>query len=362
METLTILGSALGLAALSGINLYATVAITGLAVKLGWVGLPVELAGLDVLSSWWVIGLAAGMYLVEFVADKWPWLDNIWDLVHTFIRPPAASLVALAATSGTSDPVIQVVAVLLAGGIALGTHATKATTRLAMNATKPPGENGSNVVVSLAEDALVAGAVLFVITHPILTLAILSVLSVLAVWLAPKMMRLLAIQARSAVHTARYLWNRRMPIRWPAPPRRTLGKVDPSSILVTLPCASLKVRKIGRYRNGYLVLTDRREVIFLTRKWFRAVERRLTNVEIESIDLRLGRLFRTLTLNTVSGKLSFKLYRNDPEWLESQVERMRDEMNVMLSVKKPGRSWVATGWERMKGALESWGEPAMEVY
>jgi len=358
METLTILGSALGLAALSGINLYATVAITGLAVRLGWVALPAELTGLDVLGSWLVVGLAGGMYLVEFVADKWPWLDNIWDMVHTFIRPPAAALVALAATAEMSDPVIQVMAVLLAGGVALGAHATKSTTRLAMNAASP--EPTKNIIVSLAEDALVAGAVLFVMTHPILSLVILVVLAVLAIWLGPKMLRLLAVQLRGLVHAARYAWNRFRPVTWTSPPARYLGSLDPRSILATIPCYSLGLKKIGRYRNGYLVLTDRRELVFLTRKWFRPRHVSFTNVEIESMDLRLGRIFRTLTLHTVSGKASFKLYRNEPGHIEHQLDEIQDVLEgTELRVARPGRSRVSEAVCRIRDTVRSYAEPAV---
>ncbi len=360
METLTILGAALGLAALSGINLYATVAITGLAVRLGWVALPHELMGLDVLGSWLVVGLAGGMYLVEFVADKWPWLDNIWDLAHTFIRPPAAALVALAATAETADPIIQVVAVLLAGGVALGAHATKSTTRLAMNAASP--EPTKNVLMSLAEDAVVAGSVLFVITHPILSLAILVVLAALAVWLGPKMLRLLGVQLRGLVHSARYLWHRRRPVRWEPPPARYLGGLDRGSILATIPCYSLSLKKIGRYRHGYLVLTDRRELVFLTRKWFRSAKRRFTNVEIESMDLRLGRIFRTLTLRTVSGKASFKLYRNEPGYIEKQLDEIQDVLEgTELRVARPGRSRVSEAVSRIREAVRNVAQPVLDM-
>ncbi len=360
METLTILGAALGLAALSGINLYATVAITGLAVRLGWVALPDELMGLDVLGSWLVVGLAGGMYLVEFVADKWPWLDNIWDMAHTFIRPPAAALVALAATAETADPVIQVMAVLLAGGVALGAHATKSTTRLAMNAASP--EPTKNVLMSLAEDAVVAGSVLFVMTHPILSLAILVVLVALAIWLGPKMLRLLAVQLRGLVHAARYLWNRGRPVHWEAPPARYLGGLDRGSILATIPCYSLGLKKIGRYRNGYLVLTDRRELVFLTRKWFRPARVSFTNVEIETMDLRLGRIFRTLSLRTVSGKASFKLYRNEPGHIERQLDEIQDVLEgTELRVARPGRSRVSEAVSRIREAVRSVAEPVMDM-
>jgi hypothetical protein len=333
MNTLTILGSALGLAALSGINLYATVAITGLAIRLGWVDLPLEMGGLDVLASWWIIGVAGGMYVVEFVADKWAWLDNIWDIAHTFIRPPAAALVALAATSQTADPVIQVIAVLAAGGIALGTHAIKTTTRLTLNAASP-AESASNVVVSIVEDVVVAGSVLFVITHPIITLVILTVLTILAVWLTPKLVRALAVQVRSLGHSVRYLFGWFKPVRHAAPSYRYRDGVERKSVLLTIPCSTVRLRKIGWARHGYLVLTDRRELIFMTRKWWHARTVTWTPVEIESIDLKLGWLFRTLIVETTNGRAVFRLYRNAPDYLDDQVAEIREDLNVPRAAER----------------------------
>lgn len=344
METLTILGSALGLAALSGINLYATVAITGLAIGLGWVDLPAEMGGLDVLGSWWIIGVAGGMYLVEFVADKWAWLDNVWDMVHTFIRPPAAALVALAATAQTADPVIQVIAVLAGGGIALGTHAAKTTTRLTLNAASP-AESATNIAVSFVEDALVAGAVLFVITHPVISLVILTVLTVLAIWLTPKMLRVMAIQARSAVHTVRYLLRRLRPLRYPIPSRRYLGKIPRASVVMAIPVSTVKFRKVGRNRHGYLLLTDRRELVFSTRKWWRPVHKSWTSVEVDSIELKLGWLMRSLTVETIRGKYVLRVYRNAPAYLEDQIAELREDLHVRArprTVKERRPSWWRT--------------------
>ncbi|MBW2261120.1 MAG: hypothetical protein JRG91_04030 [Deltaproteobacteria bacterium] len=174
------------------------------------------------------------------------------------------------------------------------------------------------------------------------------------------MLRLLAVQVRGLVHTARYAWNRGRPVRWGAPPARYLGGLDRGSILVTIPCASLSLKKIGRHRHGYLVLTDRKELVFLTRKWFRPAHRRFTNVEIESMDLRLGRIFRTLTLHTVSGKVSFKLYRNEPGHLERQLDEIQDVLEgTELRVAKPGRSRVSEAVSRIREAVRSVAEPAV---
>src|SRR5215207_8480137 len=123
MDIITILGTALGAAWTAGINLYATVAVLGLLQRFGFVSrLP---GGLEVLDNWWIIGVALFLYAVEFFADKIPYVDTVWDAVHTFIRVPAGACLALAATTDL-DPAVQVVALLVGGGLALSTHGTKA--------------------------------------------------------------------------------------------------------------------------------------------------------------------------------------------------------------------------------------------
>ena len=122
MEWFSTLSLALGSAWTSGINLYATVTVLGLLQKFGAAKLP---GGLDVLDNWWIIGVAAGLYLIEFFADKIPYVDSVWDVVHTFIRVPAGAIVAYAATNHL-DPSITIPATLVGGGLALGSHGTKA--------------------------------------------------------------------------------------------------------------------------------------------------------------------------------------------------------------------------------------------
>ena len=127
MNVIAILGTALGAAWTSGINLYATVAVLGLLQHYKFARLP---GGLEVLDNWWIIGVALGLYVVEFVADKVPYVDSVWDVVHTFVRVPAGAALALAATTDLA-PAVQVVALLLGGTLALSTHGTKATVRAA---------------------------------------------------------------------------------------------------------------------------------------------------------------------------------------------------------------------------------------
>ena len=178
------LGVAMGSAWLSGINLYATVATLGLLERFGFAHLPGDL---QFLGNWWLIGLAGLLYLIEFVADKVPAVDSVWDAIHTFIRVPAGAVLA-AAAFGHFNPMVRIAALLLGGGIALGTHGTKAATRAGVNLSPEPF---SNIAVSLIEDGVVIGSSLLVATHPIVMIAIVVVFLCIVVWFVPRLLRLL---------------------------------------------------------------------------------------------------------------------------------------------------------------------------
>ncbi len=182
MDWVSTLGVAMGSAWLSGINLYAAVATLGLLEHFGFAHLPGDLG---FIANWWVIGLACGLYLIEFVADKVPAVDSIWDAIHTFIRVPAGAVLAAAAFAHF-DPPIRLAALLLGGGIALGSHGTKAATRVGANMSPEPF---SNTALSLAEDIVVVGSSLLVAFHPIVMIAIVAVFLCIVIWLFPKLFR-----------------------------------------------------------------------------------------------------------------------------------------------------------------------------
>ena len=148
LDLLTTLGRTMGFSFAAGINLYATVAILGLAQRFGWVALPEQFR---VFDNDVVIGAALVLYVVEFVADKIPWLDSLWDAIHTLIRPVGGALIAVAAL-GDASPTVEGLVALLGGTLAAGTHFTKAGTRAAANTSPEPF---SNWALSLAEDAFV---------------------------------------------------------------------------------------------------------------------------------------------------------------------------------------------------------------
>lgn len=160
MDLIVSLGRSLGFSLTSGVNLYATVAILGLAAKYEWVDLPAQY---DVFAADWVIGLSLLLYLIEFVADKIPWVDSMWDSVHTFIRPAGGALVAVA-TLGEASPALEVLVGLLGGSVAAGSHFTKASTRIAANASPEPF---SNWALSFFEDAFVLGLGLLALMFPV---------------------------------------------------------------------------------------------------------------------------------------------------------------------------------------------------
>ena len=176
MDLIVSLGRSLGFSLTSGVNLYATVAILGLAARFDWVDLPAQY---DVFATDWVIGLALVLYAVEFIADKIPWVDSMWDSVHTFIRPVGGALVAIAPL-GDASPTLEVITGLIGGTVAAGSHFTKASTRIAANASPEPF---SNWALSFIEDAFVIGLGLLALKYPMVAFVV-ALLIILTIVLA----------------------------------------------------------------------------------------------------------------------------------------------------------------------------------
>ncbi|HEX6643198.1 MAG TPA: DUF4126 domain-containing protein, partial [Gemmatimonadales bacterium] len=158
----------------SGLNLYLTMAAAGLFQRLGIVELP---ASLQVLAHPAVMGIAAALFLVEFIADKIPLVDSAWDAVHTFIRPPAAMVLAYASFGGDVPEIWKIGAGLLGGSVALTSHGAKASARAAANASPEPF---SNWLLSFVEDVIAVFLSWMAATHPVLTAAIVVVLVLIA--------------------------------------------------------------------------------------------------------------------------------------------------------------------------------------
>jgi hypothetical protein len=189
MSTIDLLGSAMGLGLLAGIRLYATVFFLGLAIRFEWFELTPGLSHLSVLAETPVLLLSGAAFVVEFLADKIPWIDSLWDSVHTFIRPVGAAALAVT-TLGTFDPMTTVMLALLSGGIAFTGHTSKAATRLAVNHSPEPF---SNWALSLAEDLAVPAGLWIVFQYPAVAIGIASVFILVFLWLSPKVFRLLKV-------------------------------------------------------------------------------------------------------------------------------------------------------------------------
>lgn len=182
MEWFSTLTLALGSAWTSGINLYATVTVLGVLQKFGLAKLP---GGLDVLDNWWIIGVAAFLYAVEFFADKIPYVDSVWDVIHTFIRVPAGAIVAWAAVYDM-DATVMIVAALVGGGLALSSHGTKAAVRAGANLSPEPV---SNWTLSIVEDIIAFGGTLLAVLAPVVLAVFLLIFGAFFIWFAPKIFR-----------------------------------------------------------------------------------------------------------------------------------------------------------------------------
>ncbi len=185
MDILTTAALSLGAAWASGINLYAVVLTLGLLDAAGWIALPQQL---EPLSSPLVLWIAGALYAVEFVADKVPGIDHVWDAIHSFIRVPAGAVIAAAGVAQI-DPEWAVAAGLIGGTLALGSHLGKASTRAAVNLSPEPF---STWTVSILEDLAAISAVLMALFFPVVFLIGLAIVVALTIWLLPKLLRVAA--------------------------------------------------------------------------------------------------------------------------------------------------------------------------
>jgi Domain of unknown function (DUF4126) len=187
VDLLTTIGRTLGFSFAAGVNLYATVAILGFASRFQWVDLPDQFR---VFDNNWIIATAVILYVVEFVADKVPWVDSMWDALHTVVRPFGAALIAVASI-GPVSPAVQVMVALAGAAVASSSHLAKAGTRVAANTSPEPF---SNWVLSLAEDGFVVGLGVLALKFPLIAalvvIAAVTAIAFSARWLFRRVRRL----------------------------------------------------------------------------------------------------------------------------------------------------------------------------
>jgi len=259
MQVLQTLGVALGLASLAGLNLYLTVFITGLSIQQHWIDVSLAYPELAILAHPAIIAISGVLYVLQFFADKVPWVDSLWDAVHTFIRPLGGAFLAIRVL-GTSDPTIEVIAALLAGTATLATHSMKAGTRLVVNHSPEPF---SNITLSVFEDAAVVGGLFLIKQDPVIALGVFTVLLLVIAWVGPKVFRAARVQ----------LWLIWKKISSPASNEleTQLAKdlphefdiaffsvnLERDPIAWAVPCISTSARGLSGNLSGFLVATKR---------------------------------------------------------------------------------------------------------
>ncbi|HBY61818.1 MAG TPA: hypothetical protein DEH78_18510 [Solibacterales bacterium] len=306
MDTLSLLGSTLGLGVLAGIRLYATVLALGLAIRFGFLSLSPSLRHLDILAEPWVLGVAGVLFLAEFVADKVAWFDSIWDSIHTVIRPLGAAFLGFSAF-GSVDPKWQVLAGLATGALALSGHTAKAGSRLVVNHSPEPF---SNIGVSLVEDALVFGGAWLAITHPLVTLTLVGVFVAIFAWLSPKLFRLLRLE-----------WNALLALLRSTPeppPPAWLDGLPPFRVAIR--CAAGKGVGGLRHSIGWLCIGDS-QWTFVTRRLFRRRVHTIARDAVSGVRLTGRLLFDSMDLATGKGQQSFLIFREERDKASALVER-----------------------------------------
>ena len=196
LDLVPTLGRTLGFSFAAGVNLYATVAILGLASRYGWVRLPEQFR---VFDNDVVIGVALILYVVEFIADKVPWVDSVWDAVHTIVRPVGGALIAVA-TIGDVSPAVEGLVALLGGTLAAGSHLTKAGTRAVANTSPEPF---SNWILSIGEDIFVISLGFLALKYPtvagVVVIVAVVLMIVFAAWIIRAVRKWWAVSRESLV-------------------------------------------------------------------------------------------------------------------------------------------------------------------
>ena len=309
MEALQSLAGILGLAFVSGINLYLGILVTGLAQRLGLVsGLPPEL---QVLSHTWVLAAAGVLYLVEFFADKVPFVTPVWDFLHTFIRPVGGALLALGA-AGRLSPEAQVLATLLGGGIALATHGTKMGVRLAAHAVPDPG---THAAISVAEDTGVVALLALAWRHPALAVGLLSTLLLIILAMLPRLLRTLRFILSAVGGRVRSWFGEGRISELPLPIQEAVRALDPQEEGLVMKAFALRLKGAPALARGALV-NVRGDWRFVYKGWFKV--RTLPVVQVarqadlkEGVRHEVGLVFDDLVFRTMPRFSHFYLTK---EW------------------------------------------------
>ena len=349
MEVIQLLGSAMGLGFVSGLNLYATVLTLGLGLRFHFITLEAQYSKLEILGSWYILIPAGLFFALEAFADKIPWIDSLWDAIHTLIRPLGAA--ALGATAiGSVDPQAALVAAMC-GGVALTGHSAKAGTRLLVNQSPEPF---SNMVLSFGEDILAIAGTWLAVKHPVLMFVLVLLFLIAFAWFAPKAFRLMRVEYTAALgllkklyilarESVLSLWPRRLVVAgtnlglpvgssdasldgsssatWSdGIPEHYLryfhNKLPANDVKSCIRCVAGKGIKGLRWSIGYLQVRDN-QLVFVTRRSFRFRNHQIDRQTIEDVNI-MRRLFLDHLMLQANGQqrifLLFK-YPHDENFL-----------------------------------------------
>lgn len=301
----------MGLSFVSGINLYATVLTVGLGIHFDFISIPQYASELAILGHPYVLMAAGAAYVMEFFADKIPWVDNLWDSFHTFIRPVGAALVSMK-TMGTIDPAAELSLGILCGGVAFLSHTTKASARFVVNHSPEPF---SNIGLSLAEDVGVIAGSWAAFQHPEVMLGLTLFFVAAFMFLAPKSFRLIRVEALAVSSLFRKIsgGSPDTPILLDDIPERFFREIQKDSgsekTAFCIRCVSGKGAEPGKNRVGYLYMTKDR-LSFITRKNFRVCKVSFDISDINDLKFYRKRLLDQVVFSYGKHKIYFHLFKD----------------------------------------------------
>jgi hypothetical protein len=269
------LGVALGLATLAGLNLYLTVFVTGLAIQQNWIDVSQTYPELAILAHPAILAISGTFYVLQFFADKVPWVDSLWDAIHTFIRPVGGAFLAIKVL-GRPDPVFDVIVALLAGSVTFVAHSMKAGTRLVANHSPEPF---SNIALSVGEDAAVIGGLFLIKQDPVLAFIVFTIVLLTFLYFGPKLYRLAKVQAwlvwKKVVSPASDQLDTELPTHLPHELDIAFHTVnfERDPVAWAVPCISTSARGIPGNLFGHLVATTRPDpkLAFVAKRGWRYV-------------------------------------------------------------------------------------------
>jgi len=334
VDKFNLLSVALGLACLAGVNLYLTVFVTSLAIHQHWIVLSPSFQSLEVLGQPWIIILAGVLYVLEFFADKIPWVDSAWDTVHTVIRPIGGALLAIQ-TLGHQSPVFDVLVVLLAGSTSLVTQTAKASSRLVANSSPEPV---SNIGLSVAEDVAVLGGLALIYYNPVLAISIFALAIAAFLYFAPKILRSMKAKIWLALNKLNAAADLRRPSSLPiALPSRLAPIFSKQNLLGetiawAVPCISGRGRRIPANLFGALVATNEEphKIVFVARKNWKPFCQTI-ELEVSSISRVPPLLSENLVILPSEGrgpKYSFLFTRSRGALVELIAEDLREKLSA----------------------------------